>query len=145
MYFHRASIFSTNKRRTGGRLGERCSFPRASMQFRANAIPRGGVGGRNSSTFGVRRGLPDVGRATICSLARRVTISINIIRTSSAPKILPTGFKLKGAKKGRALNSVRDACRLERRVRNREFEFSKKTVQRHRILYNRLIFGVFAF
>ena len=38
-----------------------------------------------------------VGRATICSLARRVTISINIIRTSSAPKApQQTGFKLKG-------------------------------------------------
>jgi len=50
----------------------------------------------NASDLWRSMGLPGVGRATICSLARRVTISINIIRTSSAPKAPPTGFKLKG-------------------------------------------------
>lgn len=49
----------------------------------------------NASDLWRSMGLPGVGRATICSLARRVTISINIIRTSSAPKAPPTGFKLK--------------------------------------------------
>lgn len=62
----------------------------------ANAISREYNFAAIPATFGVRLGLPGVERATICSLTRRVTISINIIRTSSASKTLPTGFKLNG-------------------------------------------------